>query len=374
MSTGRNERSFRHLYEIIRCPCGLELRVKRALAGTEVRCWGCRQMVLVPLPRGRRLMRSGLGKVLADLIDKKLLVAIVSTAAVVTGLLVVSGPRVPLAAAVALLVAAFGYGELIRRGGAEPVPSTPEGEKGENAASLRGVSAARLVIRALASTAMGLALAAPWLLTPRDINHAPRLSLLSLGLGTLAAVLLPMIMFLAFATNRQGPPEIRGAIGTLARHPRTVLTALALFPLGVVFAEAITVALNGLFGWLPFVLLELFPDPRGICQAYRIPCNSGYDLGGLPDLRFFRIYGQRLGEGYSLTSALPHSLGIPRFQYHFPWGTPGLSFTYLVIRLLETQLVLCVVFATLALQARWLGLIPTLDDPRTEANPDAGSG
>jgi hypothetical protein len=377
MPPAQSRPSYQQLYVYLECPCGRELRVKRSLAGSEVRCWDCQQMVLVPSPRTTGLVLSTLGEAIAAILSPTVLALAGLAAAAVAGLLFVSGTSLPVLPLAAMIVLAVGYGQFLQRGGERPPAGDSEDDDEPDETdspppwSLRAV--ARAGFRLVAVAALGTALWLPWFLTPRRLGVTPRLSAGSLALGLAAMMLLPLVVLAAFASDRSRPLSARHLAGALRRHLAAFLFALLLFPLAAVLAELVAFGLTGFLGWLPFFLLELSPEPRATCQAYGIPYQHDFPLGGIPDRRFLRMYLDHLGQGYTLVGSIPHSLGVPRFQINFPWADQVVGYSYLALRMLATQLIFWLLFLFLALQAAWLGRLATLDlrtSPTREPRPD----
>src|SRR5262245_35293521 len=109
MHPGNNSRSYMNLHMHFVCPCGRELRVKRELAGTEVRCWDCRLMVRVPVLRSRRRLFNGLADGAREALSGHRFTEIAAIAALAAAVLLVPGIAAGLEAVVMMLVAA-GYG------------------------------------------------------------------------------------------------------------------------------------------------------------------------------------------------------------------------------------------------------------------------
>lgn len=364
MSSVKPDRSYSRLYTIIKCPCGSDLRVKRALAGTEVRCWACHQMVMVPIPPTSGLVARAVGLGLVEVSRKEVIAATGVAAAVVTALLYASEAGAPYAAAAAMIAAAVGYGELIRLSDLNSLPPAEEDDEDEEApddARGRPSRYAWFVFRGLAAVVVGLSVSAPWLITPRDFEHLPRLTKPAQILLLAGSVGLPLLMLLAYAQDSTGPLGLRRAVRAIVRHPLVLLASLVLLPLGMVLAETMTVAFTSFIGWFPFVLLEIFPGSERLCNRLGIPWTVDHYIGGWPGPRYYRLYEIRLAQGYTMLGALPHSLGLQRFQLGFPWGAPVLTHAYLFLRSWLTLGMLWIIFWLLALQARWLGVLATFD-------------
>lgn len=374
MSPVNAGRSYQQLFTIIRCPCGRELRVKRALVGTEVRCWDCHQMVLVPIPRTTGIVALAMVRGLNEFAWREVVVATAVASAIVTGFLMVDNLVRPIGvASTAILVAAV-YGELIRRTGSATADANrdADGEDNEREEQAGRPAVTWIAFRAVVAVVAGLILTATWLSPKRDFLHTPRLTPPTLAVAIAGCIILPLAMLIANACDKGRPLGPRRVLGAVARHPLWFALSLLLLPLAIIIAEVTILALLSFLGWMPFFVLELFPNPQAVCERFGVPYIADHFIGGLPDPKFGQIYAMRLGQGYSLLAAIPYSLPMYRFPSGFPWGVPVLTFAYLAQRVLYTQLMFWIITFILVAEVRLLALIPAADaEAEHYVHPDA---
>jgi hypothetical protein len=309
-------------------------------------------MVHVPVPHSAERAYWTIREGLQDVFELRWLSVLFLAAAALVGVLCIPGIGVPLSTIV-LFLGALAYGELIRQCGTEywdfddwrrPV---------------------RLLARVGVALLFALCVAAPMLLSPGGFGHVPRFSTFGVLLALLAALVLPLAMFLTYARDEQGPLSWHRAAGVLVRYPTATILALLLVPLGVIAIEAAVVLVTTWFGTFRFLLLELFPGSEYFAEHYGIAKYGNYTRPYWPDARFLHLYLRRLHQGFALTTALPASLSASTFIIGSVWTLELTDGDYLRMRAIYSQLVAFLLFILLAVQARWLGAMSTLDSKRS---------
>ncbi len=355
---GRGESSM-PVHIVFSCGCGRDLRARADLAGTTVRCWSCQAEVPVPTakPDSGRALELFVG--LRDVFRAEFLLAIPLGALLVscTLLLPVVGAPVGLAL---LAAAAMLYREVIRVSGLQGAPGTPE-------------PAWRVwPVRIAWGLLIALGLTAPVLLRHGIMDGYRQLIPLR-GAGVAAAAVLgwivvPLITLIGSACDRSGALSVRAAQRVVGRHPIVTLAGLLIVPAGLLFLETALATITSQQGWFGYMILDLFPRR----DADWLPRHPMYPLDiQFPEhahlSEFFRHYSHGLRLGYTLIGAIPASL--PRFPNMriSPWFPLAYDWIYIAAKVLISTLTLAVFAFLLAIQARWLGLIPTLDAGRDTA-------
>lgn len=347
-------------YVVFPCRCGRDLRAKMDLAGTAVRCWSCHAEVSVP--RAKSDSRVALGSLLGvwDIVQAEYLLMMLLGALVVSCTLAI--PVVGGAAGLVLLAAAaVAYREVIRVSGLQgaPLPQEP---------AWRTWAA-----RCFWGPVIALGLTAPVIQRHMIMDSYGQLIPLR-GAGVAAAAVLgwivvPLVALIASACDRSGPLTPRAALGVVRRHPVVTIVGLLIVPAGLLFLETAVVAITTQQEWFGFLVLDLFPTRKNNWVPLR--GSIDYDIP-LPDhapfSAFFRSYDHGLRLGYTLMGAVPASL--PRFPDSRvpPWFGLSHDLMYPAVKLLFSTLTLSFFAFLLAIQARWLGLIPTLDARRDTAS------
>jgi hypothetical protein len=353
MSIVDPERTSRRFLTVV-CPCGRNLRAPLDQAGQEISCWECHRSVRVPMPkcspeRAYQVITDGLPEVY----EPRWLVALFVYTAVLTGVLIVPGNPGAILATVVLGLGTLGYGELIRQCGVDywdfddwkrPV-----------------VFLGRIAMAAL----FGLFMASPMLLAPGGFGHPPRFSTLGVILALVGALVTPVLMFLVYARDDDGPLGWRRGTRVLMRYPLATCCALMLIPVGVLAAELFFVGAASWIGMFRYLLLELYGDSEYFAGLYGIEKYYNYTRPLIPDARFYHLYLRRLHQGYSFTATLPGSLSARTFVMGSLWTLELTDYDYLRIRALYSQATTLVFFFFMALQARWLGAISVLESKRS---------
>jgi lysylphosphatidylglycerol synthetase-like protein (DUF2156 family) len=340
-------------YLSVECRCGRTLRATIDQAGTMIRCWDCHAEFLVPHPAtSERLARECLDDARQFLNYGNIL------AFVVGGLIVGCALTIPVVgpmAGFALLAIAAGlYPELVRQSGrrgalAPPVP-------------VWRIWAARCVW----GLALVLGLTAPVLLRHVVMDGYGRLlSWRGPGIAAVAVLCwlaLPLGVLLTSASDGAGPIPAHRALAALRRHPVATAVTLLLIPVGLLALEVGVIALLIGQEWFPFLIVDLFPAPgsdRVVLQPLVV--HSVQHPGSAPLSAFWRVYVDGLGRGYTLLGSLPASLPRGLFVRATPWFAVPSDWPYLALRVLDSAVILAYVGMLLAIQARWLGLIATVD-------------
>jgi hypothetical protein len=351
MSIVEPERPSIRKFLTIICPCGRSLRAPIDKAGQEISCWECHRMVRVPVPHSSERAFRIITDALPEVYHPGWLLALFVYTALVTGVLCVPG-RGPLYGALVLILGAIGYGEVIRQCGIDTWDFDDWKRPGQ------------ILQRLGAASLLGVSLAAPLLLAPGGPGNPPRFSTLGFLAGLFGSMVLPVLMFLAFARDEDGPLGWRRAGTVLWHYPVATSLALALIPLGVIAAEFFFVFVSCYLGSFRFLLLELFPGSQKFAEEYGIPIYGNYTRPMFPDMRFVHLYWRRVHQGFSFTGGLPGSLaGRPNILLSV-WTMELMDADYLRIKVLYCQFTNMVLLFFLALQSRWLGVLSTLESKR----------
>jgi hypothetical protein len=352
MSIVEPDRHSTRKFLTVHCSCGRDLRAPVAMAGQEISCWECHRMVHVPVPHSAERAYWTIREGLQDVFEPRWLGVLVLGAAALVGVLCVPGIGVPLSLLV-LFPAALAYGELIRQCGTDYWEFDDWRRPG--------------LLLARWGVALGFALcvAAPMLLAPGGFGHVPRSTTFGVFLAFLAALVLPLAMFLTYARDEHGPLGWRRGGSVLVRYPVATILALLLVPVGVVAIEMVVALLMTWFGSFRFLLLELFPGSEYFAGQHGIAKYGNYTRPYWPDQHFFHLYLRRLHQGYSFSTALPASLSASTFIIASVWTLELTDGDYLRIRAIYSLLVVALFFTLLAVQARWLGAMSTLDSKRS---------
>ena len=378
MSIQAEGRSMAPLSLHVKCPCGRELRARPEQAGLQITCWSCHATVPVPVPVApsgwvARLLWMAARQILdARIITLLSIGAVLVTLALsLTSLGITLGPEVRAwmphpgvwAAAAALGLVMVGYGELLRRGSQGDWAARP------------AVGPLAMAWRALICLGAGTALVLP-LIIAAEGQTPPRLTPAGLAV-TLAAILaLPLVMLATYLPFGSIIDRAKVIGSMMKRHPMAVLMTLLLLPLSLPALEALLIVVTRASSMLSFLLLDLFP-PRDVIRVnFRIPYfapselrMTWIDMRIASDSIVLGLYGDSLRSGYTLLGAIPASLALGTLNGYEPWvigiGPTG----YLVYRMVFTLVIVAGMLSVLAVQARWLGLLSTMDSRRSAAAP-----
>jgi hypothetical protein len=308
------------------CRCGRTLRANVDQAGTEIRCWECQATVVVPYPpSGGRLVREFLDGA-RELLRIEVLLRFLAGGLVIACALAI--PRVGPAAGFALLAAiASLYPGFVRSSGPDGGTARP------------GPAWRAWMSRGAWGLGLALGLTAPVLLRHVVMDGYGRL-LAWRGLGVAA---------------------VRAVLAAIRRHPLATAAALLLIPIGLLALEVASAAAFIQQGWFGFLVLDLFPNPASDHVAIRLENDTEQDPNLTPLSFFWRVYVHGLGLGYTLLGALPASLPRGPALRVRPWFLLQSAWHYPAVRVLDSALILACVGLLLAIQARWLGLIASID-------------
>lgn len=353
MSTLLRHRSSSRDHVNVQCVCGKTLRTKADQVGAEIQCWHCKATVEVPVPKPpvgwvARVLRRGA----RDVLEARTFTMLILGSFVVTAARSIPGNGC-WTAAVGLTVVGLGYGELVRRGSSADWSHRPK-------LSL-WAKLWRLGLCGLAAFAM----VSPWMLAQGNYaTGSPRMTRVGVSLALLAASAFPLLMLGTFAADASKRGPFRLVVSTIGRHPVGVLGALALVPLALIGLECLLYATTRYEGIFSFLVLDLFPKPDTVHPFYGIPYFGWSDYREFPESVYVGMYAERLRQGYSFVTALPASLAIRTNNGFNPWAMVMSDLRYLGIRAFGTLVVVMSVLAVMAVQARWLGLLSSMDSRR----------
>ncbi len=375
MSAHVGGRLVHQAYLPIKCGCGRDLRARPEQAGSSITCWSCHASVAVPVPVApggwvARLLRIAARQIL----DARIVTLLTVGAVLVTLSLSLSCLDHPVghavkargvnpgvwSAALALGFVMVGYGELLRRGCQGDWTPRPH------------VGLLTMAWRAVICLGMGTALVLPLFIAAlRDTP--PRVTAAGLAVAAACILALPLLMLGTYFPNGSMGDRARVIGSMLRRHPVAVLASLLALPLSLVAIELVLLVVGRVTLTLAFLTVDVFPPRESITVLFRMPYymtsparETWVDVGDARDSVIFGLYGQSLRQGYTLLGAIPASLALgrttgydPAFILHTgPW-------VYLAYRMGYTLLIVAGMLSALAVQARWLGLLSTIDSRRS---------
>jgi hypothetical protein len=335
------------------CACGKTLRAKSDQVGTEILCWNCKATVEVPVPKApvgwvAQVLRRGA----RDVLEARTFTLLVLGSFLVTAALLIPGNGC-WTAAVALTVVGLGYGELVRRGSSPDWSNRPR------------ISLWAWLWRIGLCGFSAFTMVSPWMLAQGYYaTGSPRITRVGVSLALLAASALPLLMLATFAKDVRGRGARQLVLSTIARHPIALLGALAIVPLSLIALEGILYATTRYQGIFAFLVLDLFPKPDTVHPFYGIPYFGWSHYTHFPESVYIGMYADRLRQGYSFVTALPASLAIQTKNGFDPFAVLMSDLKYLGVRVFFTFVVVMSVLAVMAIQARWLGLLSSMDSRR----------
>jgi hypothetical protein len=262
------------------------------------------------------------------------------------------------AAALALGLVMVGYGELLRRGCQGDWTSRPH------------VGFVAILWRALLCLGAGTALVLP-LLIAEEGHTPPRLTRPGLAIALGTTLVLPLVLLATYYPTGSILERLRVVGSMLRRHPKAVLASLLILPLSLIGIEALLIVLARATFTFSFLVLDLFPERPSVIVLFRVPYympspvrTTWVSVMDASDVLTMRLYGDSLRHGYTLLGAIPASLALGTLTGYEPvniWMWPQ---QYLVFRMLLTLFIVTSILAVLAIQARWLGLLSTIDARR----------
>ncbi len=369
-------RSTAHASLHVKCPCGRELRAKPEMAGGQIICWSCHASVPVPVPVApgnwvARLLRMAARQVLDGRIVTLMAIgaALVTLALSVEGLGLPLGPRLRAwmphpgvwAGAVALGLVMAGYGELLRRGSQGDWTPRP------------AVGPLALAWRAFICLGAGVALVLPLIIASAE-RTPPRLTIWGLMIALAITLVLPLVMLATYYPRGSIRDRVR-LVGAMARrHPMAMLASLLILPLSLPAVEILLFLVTRVTSTLSFLIADLFPPRKDVQILFQYPYYAPSELRiTWVDVRFaddailFRFYGDALRQGYTLLGAIPASLAMGTLNGYDTLPLVLTPTRFLAYRMGFSLVVVGCMLGALAVQARWLGLLSTMDSPAGSA-------
>ncbi len=365
----------------VQCPCGKDLRARPELAGSEITCWSCHASVAVPVPVApggwvAKLLTMTARQILESRTFTFLWIGavLVTVALSVTSLGLHLGRRaeawVPhpgvFAAAVALGLVMVGYGELLRRGSqGDWTPRTAVGPW-------------MRAWRASLCLGAGVALVMP-LIMATSAQVTPRVTPGGLAIALAATLILPLVMLGTYFPEGSVLDRVRLVGSIVRRHPTALLASLLIVPVSLPAIEGLVWVLARITQTFSFMLFDLFPPRDGIQTVFRVP----YYVTGANQLRWVEFreasdslimgsYFDSLRHGYTLLGAIPASLAMHTSNGYFLESVGLTARSYLVYRMFFTLVIVTGMLSALAVQARWLGLLTTVDARRSASSGSTG--
>jgi hypothetical protein len=362
-------------YVNVKCPCGRALRAKLDQAGGTITCWSCHAAVNVPVPVApgdwvARLLRMGARQILEARTFTLLAVgaALVTLSLSITHLGLparllarVSTPGIYFAG-IAMTLVMIGYGELLRRGSQGDWTARPH------------VGWWARAWRALICLSAGSALVLP-LIYAAETGTIPRATAQGLSIALGVTVLMPLVMLGTYAPRGSVLGRVAMISSMLRRHPFAVLASLLVLPFSLVVIEGLAFVLTRITQDFAFMIFDLFPNRPEVSNFGHVPYFTDVDqkltdYRVMADSRIMGFYGDHLRHGYGLIGVIPASLALPTSNGYDSFTSLQISpRAYLVHRMGYTLFIVTCILALMAIQARWLGLISTMDSRKTEAHP-----
>jgi hypothetical protein len=361
-------------YLHVKCPCGRELRARSEQAGSHITCWSCHASVPVPIPVApggwvARLLRMAARQIL----DARIVTLLAIGAVLVTLSLSLSSLDHPVghavkargvnpgvwSAALALGLVMVGYGELLRRGCQGDWTPRP------------AVGLLTMAWRALICLATGTALVMPLVIAAvRDTP--PRLTAAGLAIAAACILIFPLVMLATYLPHGSIGRRMAVVGSMLRRHPMAVLASLLALPLSLLAIELALVLVARMTFTFAFLVVDVFPPRESITVLFRMPYymttparGTWVDINDASDSVMFGLYGQSLRQGYTLLGAIPASLALGRTSGYDTLPLQTSAVPYLLYRMGFTLLIVAGMLSALAVQARWLGLLSTIDSRRS---------
>jgi len=345
----------------VTCQCGRSLRAKFDQVGSEIQCWDCHKMVVVPMPRqGQRIARE-LSENALDVINGPGLNVVMAAAIPLTVVMAIPywGPWV---AIIGLTLGASAYGEIVRRVSRGPV----EGREPGWTESLlpRSFPRALLCLAMAAGTILPL-----WILNARLAEdalerRAPHFNAIGWIIAAASWTILPVLMVISYARDREGGLlRPRTVLTVLSQHPVATALALGVIPATLALMEATFALFTHMLGDLTFLVLDFMPiptqpDPPLIYAG--LPYFRFIDYRSFPDSKFIAFYFDALRHGYSFVAAIPASLSMPTRAGLTSEAIGIYPPIYSIGRGLIAYMFVSGLMTAFAIQARWLGTIPSL--------------
>jgi hypothetical protein len=201
------------------------------------------------------------------------------------------------------------------------------------------------------------------------------------GLALVGWLVIPLLLLVVLAHDRNGSLPPRLTLAALARHPAATLAALLVVPLGLMMIEGLLALIAWQQGQLPLMILDGFPPPtfeRTEDGRHAIFDYDGqvFDLKSTArDDELILLYPRGLRHGFTLLGTIPLSLSVGLTEVRAePRKFNVLTGHYLATRIALTFLILAGTGVLLTVQGRWLGLVAALDSHRpVTVAPAAGA-
>ena len=328
-------------------------------------CWDCHANVLVPVPVAPGAWVARLLK----MTSRQLLEARTFTLLVIGSVLVTSslsmphlGPaiagiarRIPnasiWAAAASLALVIVGYGELLRRG-----------SRGDWAPRIR-VAGLEKLWRAFLCLVGALALVTPLLIASGNQAN-PRITAFGIGLALASIVVVPLVLLGTYAGTGPVSSRARTVLAAIRRHPFAIFASLMMLPLSIVVVETTIFTIGRISDTFGFLFFDLNKPISSLSSVYGTPSVDGVDYRAMSGFQILELYLESVADGFSLTGTIPASLALSTTNGFNPiaiWLSPE---GYVRLRMFFTLIIVVGMLSFLAVQARWLGLLTTIDSRR----------
>jgi hypothetical protein len=347
-------------YIQFKCKCGRNLRVKVEHSGSTVKCWSCQSEQTVPRVATGGLLARLWFLNLARVFSAESIFLTLLAAAILSVVLPIpwAGPILGLGM---LAVVVSGYRIVLGQSGLLGAPDLVEERRHPVLA---------WVMRWSWNLVAAVILIAPFVLRYGVMDGLDRFQRVGVwGVASLAAVcwlVFPIAMLATSARDPAGPLSAGQALGALTWHPMASILALLVLPLGFAMLEAATGLITWQQMWLGPFLCDLFPTLDSDHFVVDVTRPLPLDFGIASDWVFARYYAHGLRHGYTLIGSIPASLpqgSTSRFRPRMSFPVDTLQ--YLCVRVLFCSLILMGAGLLLQIQARWLGLIASVDSRRT---------
>jgi hypothetical protein len=113
------------------------------------------------------------------------------------------------------------------------------------------------------------------------------------------------------------------------------------------------------------LVIDMFPKPTGLDTTHSFPSINQIDYRAMPDSYHVACYGEAASRGYTFLGAIPASIAMKATNGYEPRWFMILDKQYFMQRICFTVFILTCMLAALAIQARWLGLLTTMDSRRS---------
>jgi hypothetical protein len=206
----------------------------------------------------------------------------------------------------------------------------------------------------------------------------PRLTPVGFVIALAATLVLPLVMLGTYFPRGSVSERLHLVVSMVRRHPMAVLASLLILPLSLPAIEVLLFTVTRLSSTFSFLLMDVFPPHDGVRWLSGVPYFAPsevrlkwIDFRHASDSLILGTYAVALGRGYTLLGTIPASVAMDTSNTAFP-GSLGLNLaTYLAVRMFFTLVIAACMLGVLAVQARWLGLLSTIDSRRSAAS--AGS-